>query len=104
MTATFGLTGYTAKVNFGNITGIENIENKPNAITVFPNPATDMVTIKLNNNNTVNYVVTIFTIYGQKITSVKNTNQIDISGFPVGSYFVEVQAGQDSFRKLIIKQ
>lgn len=104
MTATFGLTGYTAKVNFSNITGIETIDNNPNAITVFPNPATDIVTIKLNNNNTVNYAVTVFNMYGQKITSVKNTNHIDISGFPVGSYFVEVQAGQDSFRKLIIKQ
>ncbi|MEO5642748.1 MAG: T9SS type A sorting domain-containing protein [Bacteroidia bacterium] len=103
MTNSFGLKGYTAKVNFSNITAVnETIESAP-VFSVFPNPAADILIIDLDLK-TADFTVTVYDLAGQKISTAKNTRQIDIFTLSQGAYLIEVNASQKASRKLFIKQ
>ena len=70
-----------------------------NTIKIFPNPATDFVTVKtLKNSDKID----LFNSIGQQINSVKIVNNtIDLSGFSSGIYLIRVNSNQ-TFK--IIKQ
>ena len=70
-----------------------NTLSTPNAelvgVSIFPNPATDVVTIKGLENNLKS--VEIFNIAGQKVlTTVNNIETINVSEFEAGVYFVKL--------------
>lgn len=84
-----------------------------NAIQVYPNPATDMVTIQYPSGNK-NYQLKIFDALGQLVynealanTAGSNgsfTKQIDVSGFRKGIYIVSVQTENgNAFKRLTIQ-
>ncbi|MCQ2299410.1 MAG: S8 family peptidase [Bacteroidales bacterium] len=60
-------------------------------IALYPNPATNQVTILTSTNNTVN--TEIYTISGQKVLSMPITAEatIDLNGWVPGIYIVKVQ-------------
>ncbi len=81
---------------------IQNVYNeKNNALNLYPNPATDNVTISLNNNaKIINY--RIYDITGKTVASsdiVDNTSKINVklSELNNGLYFVEV-ISNDNFK------
>jgi len=92
-------------VEYENPIGIKNHENELNLL-VYPNPATEKVFLKLNNDKSITQV----NIYNQMGVSVINTKflkdfngSIDVSNFVPGPYFINIaiESG-DIFSKLII--
>ena len=92
-----------AKFDFEDIVGIG--ENPvQHAVSVFPNPATDMLHISAENGLTS---VRIMNQVGQLILS-RNADATDftinISGFPTGVYFVEINTAEGSITEKILVQ
>ncbi|MBN8701700.1 MAG: T9SS type A sorting domain-containing protein [Bacteroidetes bacterium] len=83
-------------------TGLE--ESSMN-VSVYPNPATDFVTIKVES--TENTTATIYNYSGVAIRTIALTEtetNVNISELPVGMYFIEVIANGNKEVKKIIKQ
>ncbi len=74
-------------------------------VKLYPNPATNMLTIELGDN-TVQHIQ-IADLSGKVLTEVntnKQINTIDVSGLKAGVYFVSIQNDNDHLtRKLIIE-
>ncbi|HRG53883.1 MAG TPA: CotH kinase family protein [Bacteroidia bacterium] len=73
----------------------ENVGNL-NALTVYPNPANQIVTIEFNNNNTQNRIVVLNAV-GQELFAVQSnkvSEVINISHLPIGLYFIRVNNNQ----------
>jgi hypothetical protein len=74
--------------------GINEINADSNTIAVYPNPATNNITIDVSATLNMPATIEILNIQGQLIkTIVTNSNKtdIDISAFPSGMYFVKVK-------------
>ena len=81
-----------------------------NRISVYPNPNTGRFIISINSNNSENIVVELLNIQGQKVyrKEIKNvTNSvenIDISQFAKGIYYLRVNNGTDvAIRKVVVQ-
>lgn len=75
-------------------------------IFVYPNPASDFVTLKIPDKMK-GVTVDIINIQGQIISSFninKSHNQLDVSYFPAGMYLVRVQTGENQSLKKFVKQ
>ncbi|MGX9987203.1 T9SS type A sorting domain-containing protein [Soonwooa purpurea] len=77
-----------------------NASQKPNIISIYPNPAKDIVNIA-NTKNTSK--IEIYNMTGQKIlTSESAKTSIDVSQFPKGNYIVTITAdGKTTSHKLV---
>lgn len=73
-----------------------------------PNPATNQLTIEVNNPNGQEYQVQIFTMVGQLIYTNSMTNselELNISSLAAGSYIYKISAkGFDQAGKFIVKR
>ena len=74
-----------------------------NEITVYPNPASDVIKI-LNDNNLNITNVEIIDLTGRTVLITDNANDIDISSIPEGQYFVKIIGETTIVRKLFIKK
>lgn len=87
-------------------TGVNNtIANKATntTLSVYPNPATDVLNISLSNGTTIE-TVNIYNISGKLVNNTKlNGNQIDISQLNSGVYMVEVLTANGSFKTKFVK-
>lgn len=70
------------------------------SFTIYPNPATEVLNIELQNDETLKNV-TIYNNLGQKIKTVRQ-NTVDISTLAKGLYFVEVTTNQGKASKKVI--
>lgn len=74
----------------GLFSSVEDIRANSFAVKTFPNPANDLINLKIENEASNNYDVQFFNTAGQLIlqTSIQNGYQkeIDISNFPQGIY------------------
>ncbi|GAA4276580.1 hypothetical protein GCM10022259_13040 [Aquimarina mytili] len=84
--------------------------NHPEGIAMYPNPASDVLTIN-SNDDFENTTVTIFDMQGREISNIVNVNQVhsdelelDIRGLAAGSYFIKVETNQTRVTKRILKQ
>ncbi len=68
--------------------------------TIYPNPATDVLNIELQDNAILENV-TIYNNLGQKIKTIKQ-NTVDVSTLAKGLYFVEVTTNQGKASKKVI--
>jgi photosystem II stability/assembly factor-like uncharacterized protein len=79
-----------------NIIGLSIKSNvaKPNKFSIQPNPASDLISIK-TSNGFINQIETIqiYTALGKLVYSRAFTEQIDVSSFEKGMYFVELSSG-----------
>ena len=90
----------------GVITSINETEFKiSEELTIYPNPASENVTINLQNNETIK-TVKIFNQNGQLIRIIQNqtNNPIQISDLSSGLYFVRVDTNKKYYCGKIIKQ
>lgn len=74
-----------------------------NSLAIYPNPASDFITVSLNNNDAI---VEIVNQIGQVIKSEKinsNTSRIDISALNSGVYFVKTKIGNKTSVKKLVK-
>lgn len=90
-------------------TGIENVSDQ-NLFNVYPNPATDKITISLLNKSGEKVEVSLISFTGAKVATLfegkltAEENLIDLFKVPSGNYFVSVRSnGSESFKKLLIQ-
>ena len=89
-----------------NPLGITNL-NKESEISVYPNPATDNITIT-SGIPFHNLSVKIYTILGQLAQNKNNLNgtqiNIDVSDLSKGNYILEIKQTDISIKRIFIKQ
>lgn len=76
----------------GATTSIKNINGTPQ-LRLAPNPSNGSLLISIDNNN--DYMVNIFSVTGNKISSFafNNSNNINTQNFPNGMYVIEISDG-----------
>lgn len=85
---------------------IDSVPDNVSAVTVMPNPFSDLITIKLPQGNTTDIQWIILNIQGQKLLSgsIANTTRFNIpipGNFPSGVYFLQLVNGStNSFSKI----
>jgi hypothetical protein len=98
-TGTFQVTGLGIKNDYPIYVGINDDEAAPNSITVFPNPATNLISIVSNNHDDIN-TIKVYSVSGQLVyqeevnfmaTSINTTN------FDDGYYFVVVSTDKGTY-------
>lgn len=76
--------------------------NEIAGLSVYPNPATDIVTIASNSLATKS--VEIFDIVGKKVMQTQTNGTINVSGLNKGVYILNIEEnGKKASRKLVIK-
>ncbi|HTF02530.1 MAG TPA: T9SS type A sorting domain-containing protein [Bacteroidia bacterium] len=105
MTQSLGLTGYTAKVSFANVVGVEEpvAEENIQSFPVFPNPATNQITLGLPEN-LYDFTVVVNDVTGREVVRKENERNIDVASLAQGSYLVVVTCGSTTYRQLFSKQ
>lgn len=96
---------------FNNIpNGIPSHASSSSSLFIYPNPATNLVTLKVPGNSTDKLQVEIYSADGRLVSSgYKLSNSadcidIDVTGISAGVYFVRAQSGNiNATSKLIIK-
>ena len=83
------------------ITGLSELEN---AIQLFPNPTSDYVQIKLENNKHGKYF--LHTLTGRLIEAgdLTGCHQIEMTNKSPGTYLITLETNSGSFSKRIVKQ
>ncbi len=98
------------RMNLGNVyiaTSI-NEDSFAKSIVLYPNPATDKVTIDLNNQKSERFNIKITNVLGQvvfsdiKDYSIHAKQTIDVSAFVKGVYLLEVKNKEESFFQKIV--
>lgn len=92
-------------------TGIAANTNELNNLSIFPNPAKDLLTISAKNlNGSASHHFSIYDVTGRLILAEDIVNgsgsfseTIDISDFKSGLYFIEVSSGTALSRRKIVK-
>lgn len=72
-------------------------------LTVYPNPATGLISLNLDRASAIQNSV-IFNTVGMKVMESGNSNEINVSALPVGTYFVNVTTANGVFTSRFIKQ
>ena len=91
-------------------TGINDLPSVVNAFSVYPNPASDNISIKLDLNETSNLIVDITDLNGKQVAMIMNekqnglvSKQFNIDELPSGNYFVRLQVnGRTVTQKLTV--
>ena len=97
---------YTKFVQCNIPNAIQNLTKIESEIAVYPNPATDFLSISLKGNLTENEIheMSIYNLQGQKVyTTNKFVQQISMKNLAKGNYIFKVQIGTSSFSKMINK-
>lgn len=99
------ITSYTsAKKGYAKVYDISGALSSDKFIkanfTIYPNPATEVLNIELQNDATLKNV-TIYNNLGQKVKTIKQ-NTVDVSTLAKGLYFVEVTTSQGKASKKVI--
>jgi len=76
-------------------------------MTVFPNPAQNIVNCQLSTVNIQSCTIALYDVYGKLVRSLYERNDkewtFDVSDLPAGVYFIRLQAGGEvAVRKLIV--
>ena len=105
VTAEDGVTTQDWLVTVDTLTGIFEFSNP--TMSIYPNPFTNKATIEFPNPSHSNYILSIFSISGNKVFEMQNirSNKIEFErgNLPGGVYIVELR-GEKVFRgKMIIK-
>lgn len=81
--------------------GIKPIVAAITNITIYPNPATDLLFIKTENIQSQS--ITIYDVDGRLINTQPFTPQININHLSAGVYFIEIASNGDVVRKKFVK-
>ena len=102
----------TAMIVVSNCTGITgNQASTIQDIAVYPNPASEMVTIAINNAGFTQLLINIVDIQGKQVYNELDKNvsaaykkEINIEGFAKGVYYIRLTTGTDTrIQKLVIQ-
>jgi hypothetical protein len=109
------LTSYTTGTNadacaidFRNPTGIANNGSVKEAISIYPNPATDFICINLSPTPTLNEIkildLTGRTIETRSVRKGENNIRIRVSDYPSGVYMISFTSDQETKVRKFIKR
>jgi len=104
----YGVWSFTNVVSFTRTigVGIDEVSDASAAFKVFPNPATDIITLQCATDKEIDKVE-LMDVQGKIIqvqTSGSSTEkQIDISMLQQGVYFLKITVGKDSVYKKVVK-
>ena len=88
-----------------NNIGVEDYLNK--AVTLYPNPATEMVSVAVSDANIMITGVEVYNVYGQLINTIVSTEnplRINVSGLADGMYYVRVTTDNGVVTKNFVKR
>jgi hypothetical protein len=106
------ITGYSSKriaelyVNSGDPLTVDATQKLENALRVFPNPATDVLTIQ-SNRGVAAKRIQLFNMLGQVVANANANNtdiEIDVSSLHPGIYLLNIASGNESMVKKVIKE
>lgn len=93
----------TQSITIQNTASLE--ENQIAGLSIYPNPANDLLTIEMTSTEVAN--VTIFSVTGSKvheIESISGTTKVDVKNWNKGIYLVHITSnGKTSITKLIVQ-
>jgi len=81
--------------------------NKNDNNKIYPNPATNILYIDLNNNNKDFKDIYFYDVFGQVVKHLKFKNprfKINIADLQKGLYFIKIQSNKNTYTKKIIKE
>lgn len=87
-----------------------NVEEQNNLVSVFPNPASEIVKIQFNNSTfNKKATITVTDISGKNANvsinqTTDNQAEINLSNLQSGIYFINITNGQETFSEMIIKK
>ncbi|MCH2033363.1 MAG: T9SS type A sorting domain-containing protein [Tenacibaculum sp.] len=92
---------FLVKINLNDATATNPDINISNDFTVYPNPTTHSLNIKINSN-TIIKTIEVFNSVGKRVTATKNTT-INVSDYSKGLYLVKVTDSENNitYRKVI---
>lgn len=82
-------------------TAVNNI-NSNAGIILYPNPANNTFSVKINNSN--NTTVRLFSLAGQLVLQTTQTENIDISSLPAGTYMISIISNSITTTQKLIKE
>jgi bacillolysin len=83
----------------------EELGNETNSdFVIFPNPATDFINFRVNNNTTTVKILTLTGAEVKKAALVDGSQPLDISSLVPGVYILSINDGQKQFHQRLIKQ
>lgn len=85
----------TIKVTIGG-TGIASVQSSGNMLTVYPNPATEMITVDMDEPSLLHTEAKLFDAYGRVVSTMKldaKTQQWSLSGLAPGIYLLRLDNG-----------
>ena len=88
------------------ITSSENLIDLGSDISVYPNPTSEIVNIDYKGHQIRTTELSIYTVFGQKINSLKKNDQLtslSLKGLPDGIYFLEIKTDIGRVVKRVIK-
>lgn len=99
------LAVHTPKTVLSSLTDTQNTGEEEIDITVYPNPASDIIAINYPLQSTIDRI-DIRSISGRLIRSITPTDMesIDISGLTNGVYILELQTGTTTVYRKLVKQ
>lgn len=92
-------------------TNVKNVNSNENGLVIFPNPASDKVSVMINAISSSNAQINIIDIKGAivksmdgKLVSGVNLMELSVADLPKGMYFVQVASNEGtSTKKLVIE-
>jgi hypothetical protein len=86
------------------------VVNNTTTLNLYPNPASDQVSIKYTGGSTGNIVLNVCNTQGESVYNCSTTadrlngSTIDVSGLPAGTYFLNVTGVDQPVRKIFLIQ
>ena len=82
-------------------TGIKKIGLKKNNIEVYPNPSNGIFNLNTSEKASL---IEVFDITGKLVMEAKQTNQVNLSGYPSSMYILKVsQNNATTYKKIMLK-
>jgi hypothetical protein len=90
-------------------TGVNQVLSFGKDMEVFPNPTNGIFTLREQKISNEPQTVEIYNVLGEKVYTNSNfnkqlSNQIDISAFPKGVYFIKLYDGENVYLDKLLKQ
>ena len=99
------VSDWSAAITATTTVGIEN--HLLNSISLYPNPAKEVINVQCTMNNVQVTALEVFDVYGKLINTVSvidNPTQINVSSLAAGMYFVRVTTEEGTVTKSFVKK